>query len=129
MRRLVRENAVCVLAAAGASAVMAWLGLYAFTWTDYETEAQPSFSALTHGHVLEFLRLAPSYGGSLVERAPFALLPGLWGGGNSPCTERSPCPACWPSPRSQCGCARACAVPDARLCGARSCWVSAWPTR
>ncbi|MGO9249523.1 MAG: hypothetical protein ACLP7W_13215 [Solirubrobacteraceae bacterium] len=76
-----RENAVCVLAAAGASAVMAWLGLYAFTWTDYETEAQPSFSALTHGHVLEFLRLAPSYGGSLVERAPFALLPGLWGGG------------------------------------------------
>ena len=28
-----------------------------------------------------FLRLAPAYGGSLVERAPFALLPGLWGGG------------------------------------------------
>jgi hypothetical protein len=81
MRRFVRENAVCVLAAAGASAVMAWLGLYDFTWTDYETEAQPAFSALTHGHVLEFLRLAPSYGGSLVERAPFALLPGLWGGG------------------------------------------------
>ena len=41
----------------------------------------PAFSALTHGHVLEFLRLAPAYGGSLVERAPFALLPGLWGGG------------------------------------------------
>ena len=81
MRRLVRENAVCVLAAAGASAAMAWLGLYGFTWTDYEIEAQPSFSALTHGHVLEFLRLAPAYGGSLVERAPFALLPGLWGGG------------------------------------------------
>ena len=31
--------------------------------------------------MLEFLRLAPAYGGSLVERAPFALLPGLWGGG------------------------------------------------
>ena len=28
-----------------------------------------------------FLRLAPAYGGSLVERAPFALIPGLWGGG------------------------------------------------
>ena len=41
----------------------------------------PRFTALTHGHVLEFLRLAPAYGGSLVERAPFALLPGLWGGG------------------------------------------------
>ena len=34
-----------------------------------------------HGHVHEFLRLAPAYGGSLVERAPFALVPGLWGGG------------------------------------------------
>jgi len=60
---------------------MAWLGLYGFAWNDYEIEAQPAFSALTHGHVLEFLRLVPAYGGSLVERAPFALLPGLWGGG------------------------------------------------
>jgi hypothetical protein len=31
--------------------------------------------------LLSFLRLAPAYGGSLVERAPFALIPGLWGGG------------------------------------------------
>ncbi len=60
---------------------MAWLGLYGFAWTDYETETQPAFSALVHGHVSEFLRLAPTYGGSLIERAPFALLPGLWGGG------------------------------------------------
>ncbi len=76
-----RENAGCALAAAGASAAMGWLGLYGFAWTDYEVEAQPSFNALTHGHVLDFLRLAPAYGGSLVERAPFAMLPGLWGGG------------------------------------------------
>jgi hypothetical protein len=34
-----------------------------------------------HGHLVEFLRLAPAYGGSLVERAPFALLPTSWGGG------------------------------------------------
>jgi Glycosyltransferase family 87 len=81
MRRAVRENAPCALAAAAASAAMAWLGLYGFAWNDYEIEAQPAFNALTHGHVLEFLRLAPAYGGSLVERAPFALLPGLWGGG------------------------------------------------
>jgi hypothetical protein len=60
---------------------MAWLGLYGFAWTDYDTEARPAFDALTHGHMLEFLRLSPAYGGSLVERAPFALLPGLWGGG------------------------------------------------
>jgi hypothetical protein len=50
---------------------------------DYEREAGPSFQALAHGHLLEFLRLAPAYGGSLIERAPFALLPGLWGGGRA----------------------------------------------
>lgn len=60
---------------------MAWLGLYGFTWNDYDEEARPAFDALVHGHAIEFLRLAPAYGGSLVERAPFALLPGLWGGG------------------------------------------------
>jgi len=81
MRRLVRENALCALIAGAGCATMAWLGLYGFTWTDYESEAQPAFEALAHGHVLEFLRLAPAYGGSLVERAPFAILPGLWGGG------------------------------------------------
>jgi hypothetical protein len=81
MRRLVRENAVCALAAAAASVTIGWLGLYGFAWNDYEIEAKPAFEALAHGHVLDFLRLAPAYGGSLVERAPFALLPGLWGGG------------------------------------------------
>jgi Glycosyltransferase family 87 len=81
MRLRVRENALCAFLAGVASATMAWLGLYGFAWNDYETEAKPAFDALTHGHVLEFLRLAPAYGGSLVERAPFALLPGLWGGG------------------------------------------------
>jgi len=62
-------------------ATLAWLGLYSFAWNDYETEAQPAFNALVHGHLSSFLRLAPAYGGSLVERAPFALVPGLWGGG------------------------------------------------
>src|SRR5271155_969538 len=81
MRLRIRENALCAFLAAAATATMAWLGLYGFAWSDYETEVRPSFDALTHGHVLEFLRLAPAYGGSLVERAPFALLPGLWGGG------------------------------------------------
>jgi Glycosyltransferase family 87 len=81
MRALVRENALCVLLAGAGTAAMVWLGLYGFAWNDYETEAKPAFEALTHGHALEFVRLAPAYGGSLVERAPFALLPGLWGGG------------------------------------------------
>ena len=81
VRALVRENALCASMAGIATATIAWLGLDGFAWSDYETEAKPAFDALTHGHVLEFLRLAPAYGGSLVERAPFALLPGLWGGG------------------------------------------------
>jgi hypothetical protein len=81
MRRLARENALCALAAGAGSATMAWLGLYGFAWNDYDTEARPAFEALVHGHVLSFLRLAPAYGGSLVERAPFALIPGLWEGG------------------------------------------------
>jgi hypothetical protein len=81
MRRFVRENALCAFVAATGCAAMAWLGLYGFGWNDYEVEAKPAFDALTHGHLLAFLRLAPAYGGSLVERAPFALLTGLWGGG------------------------------------------------
>jgi hypothetical protein len=79
--RGVRENGLALLMAAIGSATMAWLGLYGFAWNDYDTEARASVEALVHGHVGAFLRLAPAYGGSLVERAPFALLPGLWGGG------------------------------------------------
>jgi hypothetical protein len=81
MRRLVRENALSMSVGACGCAVMAWLGLYGFAWNDYANEAQPALAALVRGHVLQFLRLAPAYGGSLVERAPFALAPGLWGGG------------------------------------------------
>jgi hypothetical protein len=82
MRQRLRENALCALVAGGGCAAMAWIGLYGFGWGDYDIEARPALEALTHGHVLRFLRLAPAYGGSLVERAPFALLPGLWGGGS-----------------------------------------------
>ena len=60
-------------------------GLAGAIWLCLErlrTEARPAFDALLHGQLVEFLRLAPAYGGSLVERAPFALLPALWGGGS-----------------------------------------------
>jgi hypothetical protein len=73
---------LCTFLAAGCSVVMGWLGLYSFAWNDYEAEARPSFDALAHGHLARFLQLAPAYGGSLVERAPFALLAGVWGGGS-----------------------------------------------
>jgi 4-amino-4-deoxy-L-arabinose transferase-like glycosyltransferase len=81
MRASLRENAPCALMAGAGCAVLAWFGLYGFAWNDYEVEAQPAVHALVGGHLAEFLRLAPAYGGSLVERAPFAVLPGLWGGG------------------------------------------------
>ncbi|HEX5308267.1 MAG TPA: glycosyltransferase 87 family protein [Solirubrobacteraceae bacterium] len=77
----VRQNAGWLVLAALGAAVCAWLGLKGFEWSDYESEARPAFEALVHGHPLAFLRLAPSYGGSLVLRAPLALLPSLWGGG------------------------------------------------
>jgi hypothetical protein len=80
-RGVLRRNALCVLAAAIGSVTLAWLGLYGYAWTDYEVEARPAFAALVHGHLTEFLQLAPAYGGSLVLRAPFALLSDLWGGG------------------------------------------------
>jgi hypothetical protein len=42
MRRIVRENAACALAAATASAVVGWLCLYGFGWNDYEVELPPT---------------------------------------------------------------------------------------
>jgi hypothetical protein len=81
MRRIARENAPWALAALAGCALLAWLGLKSFVWSDYESESRPAFEALVQGHLTAFLQLAPAYGGSLVERAPFALIPGLWGGG------------------------------------------------
>jgi Glycosyltransferase family 87 len=80
-RRALREHAPGVLAAALGTASLAWLGLTGFAWSDYEVEVLPAFTALVHGRLEEFLRLTPAYGGSLVLRAPFALLTDVWGGG------------------------------------------------
>lgn len=46
---------------------------------DWYTEAWPSYELLIHGHVLSFLRDSPAYVGSLIMRAPFALLAGAFG--------------------------------------------------
>jgi hypothetical protein len=78
--RLRDHGPVLALGALGVWA-MSFLTLYGFGWNDYSTEVAPAYAALSAGHVRLFLELAPSYGGSLEMRAPFALLPGLWGGG------------------------------------------------
>jgi glycosyl transferase family 87 len=70
------------LVAGACGAGLMALGLVSPAFNDYELEAEPSFQALREGDVDGFLTLAPVYGGSLILRAPFALLPNLWGGGD-----------------------------------------------
>ncbi len=68
--------------AALAAAVAGWIGLGpGYAYTDYESEAAPAVRLLLHGHLAGFLQHVPSYGGSLVLRAPFAAAAGLAGGG------------------------------------------------
>jgi hypothetical protein len=86
MRRVLRENLLCALLAAAGCATLAWLGLYGAAWNDYEVELRPAVEALVAGHIHTFLTVAPVYGGSLIERAPFALLGSLAGG--EPATYR-----------------------------------------
>ncbi len=76
-----RDNAAWVGLAAACAAPICWLGLGRFQWNDYAREALPAVDALVHGHLSGFFALAPAYGGALLERAPFALVPGLWDGG------------------------------------------------
>jgi hypothetical protein len=81
MRLRVRENLPASAAAALGILVVGWLGLTDWLWTDYDNEARPAIDALLQGHLTRFAALAPSYGGSLVLRAPFIFIPKLWGGG------------------------------------------------
>jgi hypothetical protein len=67
------------MAAAGCAA-LGWLGLYGYAWNDYDNEARAAVDELVHGRFSQFVHLAPPYGGSLLERAPFALLAHAWGG-------------------------------------------------
>jgi hypothetical protein len=79
--RRLREHGLALVFAGVGVWTMVYLGLYGFAWTDYDFEVTPAYNELTAGHVWAFFQHAPGYGGSLELRAPFALLPGLWGGG------------------------------------------------
>jgi hypothetical protein len=76
-----------------ALAACAWLGLGFTNLADWGIEARPSVDALLAGHLGAFLRLAPTYGGSLLLRAPLIELTRLWhGGGNVVyCASAVPC--------------------------------------
>jgi hypothetical protein len=76
---------VTIVGCAAAAMTLAYVSAYASTTAklnDFYREAWPAYQALIHGHLVEFLRLGPAYVGSLVLRAPFALIPSAWGGGS-----------------------------------------------
>ena len=77
-----RQVAAAVLAAVGACVGFVIVAMPTTTLTDYSIEAEPALQALRDWRLADFLQLAPSYGGSLEVRAPFAFLPDLWGGGD-----------------------------------------------
>jgi hypothetical protein len=81
MHRSHRGLLLPALAACLAAFVMAWMELLTPAFSDYEVEAQPAFDHLRSGDLAGFLHHLPLYGGSLIVRAPFAMLPSLWGGG------------------------------------------------
>ncbi len=60
------------------AAIFKWPNPYS---NNFFNEAWPAYRALLHGHVLSAIQLSPAYVGSLVLRAPFALLAGAFGGG------------------------------------------------
>jgi hypothetical protein len=76
-----RKLLIPILVAAGGVLLLVWMGLKTPAFTDYENEVEPAITALRHGHVHAFLDGLPAYGGSVILRSPFALLPNLWGGG------------------------------------------------
>ena len=71
---VVERRAACV-------ALMSWVGLIGFAWSDYDTEVSGAFKALIAGDVQAFLAQLPAYGGSLVLRSPFAGAVAWLGGG------------------------------------------------
>jgi hypothetical protein len=76
-----REVALWSALALGASVALLWGWWWNVALNDYATEAAASMTALLHGHLTAFLQSAPSYGASLLLRAPFALPGSLAGGG------------------------------------------------
>jgi hypothetical protein len=82
MRSRLRDLWAPVAVASSCGAGLIALGMLTPAFSDYEVEAEPSLHALRDGDIHGFLTLAPAYGGSLILRAPFALLPNLWGGGD-----------------------------------------------
>jgi hypothetical protein len=77
-----RLDRATVLFALLGAALLGWLGLSDFAFTDYDVEARPAYDSLVSGRVHDFLVQSPAYGGALLLRAPLALGAALFGGGD-----------------------------------------------
>lgn len=69
-----------ILAAVGASVALAWLGMKTAAFTDYEHHTEPAFTAFRAADFAAFLDSLGAYAGTVILRAPFAIVPALWGG-------------------------------------------------
>jgi hypothetical protein len=80
-----REQAgVVAFASVAIAVVLAWASTRQSSLgnqNDFRREVWPAYTALLHGHLLGFIRIGPPYVGSLILRAPFAVVPAIWGGG------------------------------------------------
>ena len=63
MRSAIRENALAASVAAASLCAIAWFSIYGWSWPDWQSEARPAVDSLLAGHVAQFLRIAPVYGG------------------------------------------------------------------
>ena len=81
MRVRLRSEWLWWLAAALGAAAMSFFGLVAFAWSDYDFEVSGAMALLIRGDVGAYLAQLPSYGGSLVLRAPIASATAALGGG------------------------------------------------
>ncbi len=80
-RRSPHPMIVWAVAAIGLSVATTWGWSWAVLANDYSQEAAGPLMALLHGHIGTFYSTSPSYGPSLLLRAPFALPGSLAGGG------------------------------------------------
>jgi hypothetical protein len=70
-----------LLAALAGVALLAWLGLQEFAFSDYDTEISAAMRALIAGDYSSFVAQLPAYGGSVIVRAPAAVVTAALGGG------------------------------------------------
>ena len=81
MLERLRGQSLYLLVALAGVALLTWLGLREFAFSDYDTEVSAAFRALIAGDYSSFMAQLPAYGGSVVLRAPLAAVVAALGGG------------------------------------------------